>query len=280
MNRGILLAIASSLTFSFMNILLKLTGLKLPMGEIAFARGFIGLTLALVLMYHKKIRLSKQDLPLLILRGLLGGGYVLVYIYVLQKMRMGDVAILAQLSGVFVLFWNAVILKEKISPAAYMPLVGISLGTVLIIRPENLSTNIFPALLMIGAEIIDGLIIILVRYLAASERHNSYEIMFYFLFCTTIMSTPFFASTLIIPSSYNFLALILLGLISFLALTFLTKAFAKEKAPLVEFARYSGIVFNMLWGYFVFNEVPTLRSVGGGLLITICLTKILRVQKG
>jgi drug/metabolite transporter (DMT)-like permease len=280
MNNGIFLAVASSVIFSFMNVMLKITGLNVPEGEIAFARGFIGLLLVTMIMIYKRSRLSSTDVPLLILRGFLGAAYVLVYIYAINRMKLSDLAILAQLSGVFVVFWNKLLLKEKIVSKAYLPLSGIFLGTLLIVKPGNFSATFLPAMLMVGAEILDGLVIIIVRYLAKSGRHSSNEIMFYFLLGMTLLPLPFFVNDFIMPNPVNSLILIAIGLLSFTALTFLTKAFARQQATIVEFTRYIGIVFNTIWGYFLFQEIPDGYTIGGGILISLCVTQLMNIQKG
>ena len=280
MNNGVILAVASSGIFSLMNVLIRVTGLTMPFGVIAFARGFIGLFLVTLVMYYKKECLSSQDIPLLILRGVLGGIYVLVYIYAISRMKLSDLAILAQLSGVFVVLWNRLLLKETLPVKAYFPLAGIFLGTVLIIKPGNLSATFFPAMLMVGAEIIDGLIIIIVRHLAKSGQHSSSEIMFYFLLSTTVLALPFFASSPVAPSAIDILCLTAIGLISFIALAFLTKAFAQQQAAIVEFTRYIGIVFNIIWGFLLFREIPDAYTISGGLLISLCVTCLMHLQKG
>ena len=42
MNKGIIMAVMSSLTFSIMNVLVKLVSTRIPSSEITFFRGLIG----------------------------------------------------------------------------------------------------------------------------------------------------------------------------------------------------------------------------------------------
>ncbi|WP_462428077.1 DMT family transporter, partial [Fusobacterium varium] len=112
MNKGITMAVMSSLTFSIMNVLVKLVSTRIPSSEITFFRGLIGTILVLIFMKVQKVKFSNKENKILYLRGLLGGIYMLTYFYAISKLKLGDVSILVQLSGVFVVIFSSIFLKE------------------------------------------------------------------------------------------------------------------------------------------------------------------------
>ena len=77
MNQGALLAILASLIFSVMNVLVKTIADEIPTGEIVFFRSSIGCLLIGLLMYQRGIAFSREDRPLLVLRGTMGALYLI-----------------------------------------------------------------------------------------------------------------------------------------------------------------------------------------------------------
>ena len=74
----------------------------------------------------------------------------------------------------------------------------------------------------------------------------------------------------------EFVFLVIIGIVSFVAQIFLTGAFSNQNAVVVEFVRYIGVFINTLWGFIFFNELLTVQSIIGGALIigsTILLSK-------
>ena len=61
MNKGITMAVMSSLTFSIMNVLVKLVSTRIPSSEITFFRGLIGTILVLIFMKVQKVKFSNKE---------------------------------------------------------------------------------------------------------------------------------------------------------------------------------------------------------------------------
>lgn len=179
MNKGITMAVMSSLTFSIMNVLVKLVSTRIPSSEITFFRGLIGTILVLIFMKVQKVKFSNKENKILYLRGLLGGIYMLTYFYAISKLKLGDVSILVQLSGVFVVIFSSIFLKEKLQPKTYIFIFAIIIGTCIIINPLKFSSYSQYAIFGILAAAFSGAASITIRYLARSGLHHNYEIMFF-----------------------------------------------------------------------------------------------------
>lgn len=277
MNKGVVLAIFSSLTFSVMNVLVKFISNNIPSNEIAFFRGLIGTVIILALMKYQKVSFSKGNKPLLFLRGALGGLYMVTYFFAISTMKLGDASILVHLSGIFVMILAAIFLKEKLPKAAYICIPIILLGAAFIINPLKYSTYSVFALFGLLSAMLSAGAVITIRQLAKSKQHHSYEIVFYFLASSTIVAFPLMWNNFVMPSWADLLILIAIGVVSLIAQLFLTGAFTHENAVIVEVVRYIGIVINALWGFVLWGEVLTVYSIVGGILIiggSIILSKL------
>lgn len=277
MNKGIVLAIFSSFTFSIMNVLVKLVSDTIPSNEIAFFRGIIGSIIMFFIIKYKDIEFSKNQKSLLVLRGLLGGLYMVTYFFAISTMKLGDVSILVHLSAVFVFIFSSIFLKEKINKQSYYIIPIILLGTVIVINPFRYSTYSFYAIFGLLSAILSAAASITIRQLAKSKLHHNYEIVFYFLMSSTLVAIPLMWENFVFPGFREFMILIIIAIVSLIAQIFLTGAFSHENAVIVEVVRYIGIVINAGWGFILWGEVLTINSIIGGSLIiigSIMLSKI------
>ena len=66
-----------------------------------FFRSSIGCLLVLLLMYRHGVAFSREDRPLLVLRGTMGGLYLICYFYSIAHLTLADASMLAYLSPFF-----------------------------------------------------------------------------------------------------------------------------------------------------------------------------------
>ncbi|RKD26653.1 Uncharacterized membrane protein [Caminicella sporogenes DSM 14501] len=278
MKNGVILAILSSLVFSIMNAFVKAVSLSIPYSEVVFFRSIIGTILIYLIMKYDKVEFLRKDIPLLILRGVLGSLYLLAYFYTISKIPLADASILVHLSPFFVIIFSVIFLKEKISKKTIYLLPIVILGAILVIQPFNYSTYSIYALFGIVSAIFSAGASITIRYL--SKKHHAYEIIFYFLATATLVSVPLMWNDFTIPTARELFYLVCIGSVSLLGQVFLTKAFTHEKAAVVAITRYIGIVFNGMWGFLFWTEVPDMLTVLGGILIvTACIVQSWKKQK-
>ncbi|OHR73388.1 hypothetical protein HMPREF3291_19520 [Bacillus sp. HMSC76G11] len=260
-----MLAVLSSLVFSIMNALVKAVSLNIPASEIMFFRSLIGTILIFIMMKQSRVSFSKKGVPMLFIRGLLGALYLYAYFYTISKIPLADASILAHLSTIFVFFLSAVFLKEKVSRSTFYILPLVFLGAILLIKPFTFSAFSVYALVGVLSALFAAGAATSIRYL--SKRHPSYEIVFYFLATGTVLSVPLMWNEFVVPSLLEGFYLVCIGVVSLLGQIFLTKAFTHENIVVVEMTRYIGIVFNALWGFLFWSEVPDALTISGGILI-------------
>ncbi len=270
MKNGIGFALLSSLVFSAMNALVKEVSTTIPAAEVAFFRGLIGTILILFFMQRSRTAFSTQGIPMLFLRGAMGGLYMLAFFYTLSHMPLSDASILAQTSPVFVVLLSAIFLKEKLNAAAKLFVPVIFLGAVLLINPFQYSSFSWVALVGLSGALFAASASLSIRYL--SRTHPAYEIVFYFVATSMIVAVPFMWNSFVVPSVREGLFLLAIGIVSLLGQLFLTRAFTHESAVVVQFVSYSGLLLNVLFGFLLWQEVPGwLVIMGGSLIVLGCI---------
>lgn len=270
MKNGVILAVLSSFVFSIMNALVKAASLSLPSNEVVFFRSIIGTIMIYYFMRREKVAFSRHGIPMLALRGILGGLYMVAYFYTLSKIPLVDAIVLVNLSPVFVILLAAFFLKERIPRQTLFYLPLIFLGVILVMKPFQFSTYSVDALYGLLSALLAAGAATSIRYL--SKKHHTYEIIFYFMAAATVVSIPLMWNSFIIPNLIELFYLICIGVVSLLAQVFLTKAFTHESAVVVEVVRYIGIVFTASWGFLFFHEIPDIYTIlGGCCIIAACI---------
>lgn len=267
MKNGVFLAILSSFIFSIMNALVKAVSFTIPSSEIVFFRSLIGTVLIYYFMRKSKVAFSTEGIPLLVVRGVLGALYLLTYFYTISKISLVDASILVHLSPFFVILFSMLFLKEKLDPKLVLLLPVVIIGAVFIIKPFEYSSYSIYALIGILSAALAAGASVAIRQL--TKKHHSYEIVFYFLATATLVSIPLMWNNFIIPTLTEMFYLLCIGVVSLLGQVFLTQAFTHENAAVVAVTRYIGIVFNAMWGFLFWTEIPDVFTVIGGTLIVV-----------
>ncbi|MFC7373216.1 DMT family transporter [Fictibacillus iocasae] len=270
MKNGVVLAILSSLVFSVMNALVKAVSLNIPAAESVFFRSVIGTVIILILMKKKNVTCSTKGRPMLAVRGIMGALYLLAYFYTISKIPLADASILAHLSPFFAVVLASLFLKEKLPKMMHYVLPFFLIGAVLLIKPQQFQSYSVYAFVGVASAFFAACAATSIRYL--SRRHHAYEIVFYFLATATVVSVPFMWHSFVVPSPLELFYLVCIGVVSLLGQLFLTSAFTHENIIVVEVTRYIGIVFNAMWGYMFWSEIPDVQTVAGGtIIIAACI---------
>ena len=82
-----------------------------------------------------------------------------------------------------------------------------------------------------------------------------------------LMSLPF--GGWVLPSMYELILLILIGLFGSVANLLLTKSYQLAEVSLTTPLKYLSLVFAIIFGFYFFNETPTIYTLSGASLIVI-----------
>lgn len=278
LGKGVLLALLAAVTFSFMNVFTKMISENIPSSEIVFFRSVFSAIIIIIIMHRGHHSFKGHNVPLLTLRGILGGIGLLGFFYTIANIKLADASILMHLNPLFVVIFAFFFMHEKI-PRSYIYLLLLSLiGSMFIIKPGFSNANSFAAMIGVVSAIFAAGAYTCVR--ALGKKNNTYIIVLYFVVAAMIISFPMMINKFVIPSFLELLILFGVGVTSSLAQLFLTKAYRLEKAGIVAMTGYTGILFNAIWGYVLWNETLDIYSITGGIMIiSSCLILTVKKQK-
>lgn len=274
--RGILFKVASVVTFILMAALIKSVADRVPPGEVVFFRSFFAIPVILVwLGLRKELALgvgTKNPLGHF-WRGLIGTSAMGLGFAGLAFLPLPEVTAIGYAAPLLTVIFAAMFLGEVVRgfriTAVALGLVGvlIVLSPRLTVAEGSSHAEAFGAMLVLGGAVFAALAQIFVRKLVATERTAT--IVFWFS-CSAarlaLLTLPF---GWVMPSATEAAILITAGLLGGVGQIFLTSSYREADASVVAPFEYVSILFALVIGYAVFDEMPTLTMLGGATLVVI-----------
>jgi Predicted membrane protein len=114
-----------------------------------------------------------------------------------------------------------------------------------------------------------------------SKTEANYTIAFYFtLLCALLGLSTILFSDWVMPTPLDFLLFCVLGLCGSVANLLLTQSYRLAEASLVTPIKYLSLVFAIVFGFFIWSEVPKILTLlGAALVITSSLIIFMRENK-
>ena len=186
----------------------------------------------------------------------------------LRNLELAEVTSMAFSGPIWVVIFSILFLGEKIKAKRWIA-VGLGfMGVLIISKPgfDNLNFYyIYPVIFTLGFA---GVSIFIRKLTLVGEP--VYLIAFYFSLCSAIFGL--FTLPLggwIVPSFYDLGLLILIGLFGSIANLLLTKSYQLAEVSLTTPLKYLSLVFAIIFGFYLFNEIPTIYTLSGAGLIVV-----------
>ena len=261
--------ILSVLFFSLMDVLIKITH-EYDVGQVMFSRALFGLIPIFFLIPKNKIRnfYKTKYKSLHWWRSAIGAVAMYAIFVGLRNLELAEVTSMAFSGPIWVVIFSILFLGEKVRMKRWIA-VGLGfVGVLIISKPgfDNLNFYyIYPIIFTLGFA---GVSIFIRKLTLVGEP--VYLIAFYFSICSAIFglfTLPF--GGWIMPSSYDFGLLILIGLFGSIANLLLTKSYQLAEISLTTPLKYLSLVLAIIFGFYIFNEIPTIYTLSGAGLIVI-----------
>ena len=139
-------------------------------------------------------------------------------------------------------------------------------GVVIISEPGFTSLNfyyVYPIIFCLGL----SYVAIAIRKLSTTEP--VWLIGFFFSFSIMILSFFTFYQGWIVPNVIDLLLLSMIGILGGLANLWLTQSYKYSEVSLVTPLKYLALVFAIIFGYFIWEEIPTTKTLIGAFLVII-----------
>ena len=261
--------ILSVLFFSLMDVLIKITN-EYDVGQVMFSRAIFGLIPIFFLIPKNRIKnFYKTKNKLLHFYRSFVGAVAMYAIFVgLRNLQLSEVTSLAFSGPIWVVIFSILFLGEKIRAKRWIAVALGFVGVLVISKPgfDNLNFYyIYPIIFTLGFA---GVSIFIRKLTLAGEP--IYLIAFYFSLCSAIFglfTLPF--GGWVIPTSYDLVLLILIGLLGGIANLLLTKSYQLAEVSLITPLKYLSLVFAIIFGFYLFAEIPTIYTLAGASLIII-----------
>ena len=260
--------LTSALMFSAMQIVVRLTGDRIPLMEQVFFRSIVCAAMCLVILRKNKLPLFGEikDQPLLFLRSGFGSLGITALFYASARASQADVTILSKLSPFLITLFAFLFLKEKIAKIQIPALLIAFCGVLFVARPA-FHSNVLPLFMAFLNSILSGITYTLLAY--SKDRVHAFTIIMHFSTFCALFSIPFFVTNIAVPDLKDLLLLLLMGVFGGFGQIALTYAYRMAPASEVSIYNYSGILFSMFLGYIVLGETVAHTSLLGGALVIL-----------
>jgi drug/metabolite transporter (DMT)-like permease len=265
-SRGVLYMTLAALGFSLMSVLVKKVAPHLPTGEIVLARAVMTLVLSFVMLRRAGLEPWGTQRGKLVQRGLLGSAALACYYIALVRLPLADATTLQYVQPLItaVLAWW--ILQEAVGWATAFAIACGLAGVLAVVHPGfgAIADPVGVVVALVSAAL-SSAAYVTVRQLSSTE--HPLRIVFYFPLVATPLAIPWAAADFVMPSAYDWLLLVGIGITTQLAQVFLTMGLSVERAGRATSVGYIQICFAVVWQITLFGQTPAVGTIVGAALI-------------
>ena len=287
--QGVKFMLFASLLFAFMGAFAKELSTSMSSVEVVFFRNFFGVLLIVFSLYRKPAKQKGGKPWLLFFRGFVGFLALLMFFYNISNIPLAEAMTFSKTSSIFTALFAYIFIKEKLGSIGW---TGIFVGFIGILfitgfDGNNLEKSDWLGILTgVGA----GL-----AYTSVRELRTYYDtriivlsfmgigsigpLILMFLANFYESSTfDFILGKFTMPTLYDLIFIVLMGLTATYAQIFMTKAYGSAKAGIVGTISYTTLIFAMILGMFLGDAFPTFWKILGILLI-VCSGVLVSLKK-
>lgn len=271
---GIAFKVASVVVFIVMASLIKAASDTVPPGQAVFFRSFFAIPVIVVwLIYrHELARGLRTANPMGHLwRGVVGTMAMGLGFAGLAFLPLPEVTAIGYAAPLLTVIFAAMFLGEKVR-AFRITAVGLGIVGVMIVLSPRLTVGAgmnnaetLGALLVLGGAVFAALAQVFVRKLVQTESTAS--IVFWFSATASVLALLTLPFGWVVPDPFTLMLLVLAGLLGGIGQILLTSSYREADASVIAPFEYVSILFALIIGYTVFDEVPTLTMLAGAALV-------------
>ena len=271
---GFLYMFLSICGFSLMDIIVKWS-VNYPIGQILFFRGFFGIIFYLFVIPKNRLHNFYQTkrLGLHLLRCISGLIAIVAIFVALRKLPLATVVSISFAAPIFTTILSIFLLSEKVGIYRWLAVLVGFIGILIITEPGISELNIyyiFPIIFCLGL----SYVAITLRQLSSTEP--VWLISLFFSLAITLLSLLTIPSGWVMPSLNHFMILSLIGIFGGVSNLWLSQSYKYSEVSLVTPLKYLALVFAIIFGYFIWGEVPTTKTLAGAFLVIISTLIIFR----
>ena len=262
---GFLYMFLSVCAFSVMDLIVKWSD-SYPLGQVIFFRGFFGLVLYYFVIPKERLKdfyFTKR--PMLHLSRCFFGLMALLSIFTaLRNLPLATVVSISFAAPIFTTIFSIFFLSEKVGYFRWLAVFVGFVGIIIISEPGLSSLNvyyIFPVIFVLGM----SYVAISIRQLSSTEP--VWLISLYFSAAITLAGLFTIPYGWLMPNLIDLILLSLIGIFGGVANLWLSQSYKFSEVSLVTPLKYLALVFAIIFGYFIWDEIPTIKTLVGATLV-------------
>ena len=260
--------------FSVMDVIVKWTD-EYPVGQVLFFRGFCGLIpILFIIPKERYLDFYKTNRPWLhFKRGSAGVTALIAIIIALRNLPLATVVSITFAAPIFTTIFSIFLLNEKVGFYRWLAVMVGFIGILVISEPGFSSLNfyfIFPIIFCLGL----SYVAITIRKLSTTEP--IWLIGFFFSISIMILSLFTIYQDWLLPSMVDLFLLSMIGILGGVANLWLTQSYKLSEVSLVTPLKYLALVFAIIFGYLIWGEIPTIKTLLGAILVIVSSIIIFR----
>ena len=271
---GFLYMFLSVCAFSVMDLIVKWSD-SYPLGQVIFFRGFFGLVLYYFVIPKERLKdfyFTKRPM-LHFLRCFFGLMALLSIFTALRNLPLATVVSISFAAPIFTTIFSIFFLSEKVGYFRWLAVFVGFVGIIIISEPGLSSLNvyyIFPVIFVLGM----SYVAISIRQLSSTEP--VWLISLYFSAAITLAGLFTIPYGWLMPNLKDLILLSFIGIFGGVANLWLSQSYKFSEVSLVTPLKYLALVFAIIFGYLIWGEVPTIKTLIGATLVIVSSVIIFR----
>ena len=191
----------------------------------------------------------------------------------LRNLPLATVVSISFAAPIFTTIFSIFFLNEKVGVYRWLAVLIGFIGIIIIAQPGLTELNIYyvyPIIFCLGM----AYVAISIRQLSKTEP--VWLISLYFSIAITIVSLTTIPNGWIMPSFNDFIILSFLGVFGGVANLWLSQSYKFSEVSLVTPLKYLTLVFAIIFGYLIWGEIPTIKTLAGAFLVLLSSIIIFR----
>lgn len=270
---GIALQLGATFLFTLMGALIRYVGDRIPIGEQIFARSFLALIpLLLMLAWRRELASAfRMKSPARHLARAFTGITAMVLLFLgLARLPLADATAISFITPLFNVALAALFLGEIVRIYRWGAVAVGFIGVMIMLSPHlgaaaMTSSAAIGALMTLFGAFFTAAAMTQVRSMTSTETTAS--LVFSFQLIAAVCGLLMFPWTWVWPSPSDALALLGIGVFGGVAQILLTDSYRHAPASVVAPFSYTAMIWAVVLGYFMFNELPGAIVLAGAAIV-------------
>jgi len=272
---GVALKVMAILLFTCMSAIIKATAPEVPPGQAVFFRSFFAIPVILIWLVQRgqlSIGLKAKNPMGHVWRGLFGTTAMGLTFAGLGLLPLPEVTAIGFATPIFTVLLAAVMLGERIRFFRVSAVLIGLVGVIIILWPrfggaQMDSAATLGAAFILGATMLRALVQVHLRQLVQNE--HTAAIVFYFSVTASVLALLTAPFGWVVPTTGTLGLLVTAGLIGGVAQILVTSSYRFGSVSMLAPYDYTSMLFAILLGYFIFDELPTALMLAGSALVIV-----------